>query len=184
LIIGLYTACLGFGSLIYDRYIKQKNISILLYTELSLAVIALISPLYILILFTSYMSFIPYPVLIFLSLIPVICIGLLSGIELPALMYASEVSSSKILFADFLGMFVSSIIFYNFILLNFSVFQILFFLALANALCCIFILKKEDLSREQKTNFFILTGVVVLLCSLALLFHSQYHQLAQRLFLK
>jgi hypothetical protein len=130
------------------------------------------------------MSFIPYPVLIFLSLIPVICIGLLSGIELPALMYASEVSSSKILFADFLGMFVSSIIFYNFILLNFSVFQILFFLALANALCCIFILKKEDLSREQKTNFFILTGVVVLLCSLALLFHSQYHQLAQRLFLK
>jgi spermidine synthase len=184
LIIGLYTACLGFGSFYYDKYIQKKNISILLYTEILLSITALLAPIYILVLFSSYLSFMPSSIILILSLVPVVIIGLLSGIELPALIYASNESSHKILFADFFGMFVSSIIFYNLILAYYSVFQIIFFLSLCNTLCCPIILYNEKIPPKLQKIFISLITIVTTVALFGLFFHEGYLTMAQGLFLK
>lgn len=185
MIIGLYTASLGFGALYFEFYLKAKSqAKLLIFTELLLSISALLAPLYISLLYSSYFDFLAHSLKLVFALIPVILIGWLSGIELPSLMALSNKKEHKILFADFAGMFISSIIFYNFLLLKFSIFQILFSLALMNTLSCLIILKAERIEYKKSSKLFIFTLINLILISLSLIFHSDILKHAQELFIQ
>ncbi|MBE8162774.1 MAG: hypothetical protein HAW63_02160 [Bdellovibrionaceae bacterium] len=108
--MGIFMFSLGLGSLYYT-YKKSKNlISLLVKTEIILTALGLLSPYWI--LYTSSFQNKIYPMLFyFLIHLPSILIGFFSGLELPNLL---DLSSKKnlCLYYDYLGMFVSSVLFY------------------------------------------------------------------------
>lgn len=128
--IGLFVASMGIGSLLYNKFLsRDSNIIKFIKIEFLLSILGFISPIlcllinYISIKTNSAQSLIP---LLFYHIL-IILIGLLAGSEIPLLIdIVKQIKKSlgKILFFDYLGCVIGSILF-PFVFLNFfNIFEI------------------------------------------------------------
>lgn len=103
--IGLFLFSLGIGSFLYNYLGKLDKKKFFIFVELGLSFIGFFGVVFIIWL-NSYFLFLPHMLRIILSNIPIILIGILSGLDLPLLSYfAGEKSSeySKVLGIDYFG---------------------------------------------------------------------------------
>jgi spermidine synthase len=147
--IGLFLFSLGVGSFLYnylEKYDKQK---LFVFIEICLSLVGFLGVVFI-ILFNSYFGFLPHLLKVCVSNIPVVLVGILSGLDLPLLsFFVGEKSSaySQVLGVDYFGSlagtFLYSLVFYPHQGLIFSGFIVAFFNLLMALLFFIAFMKKE-----------------------------------------
>lgn len=124
LTIGLFTLTLGLGAFAYNFFEQKfKRRDQFIFLQISLAVIGILSPIFLLEI--KNLS-------LFLSYIPIILIGLITGLELPLLMAEKDSNTSQIIAADYVGMFLGSILFATLLLPQLGVFQTIFLASFIN----------------------------------------------------
>lgn len=165
--IGLFLFCLGIGSFLYNyiaKYDKKKSFVLI---EMALSIVGFTGVIFIIGL-NSYFSFLPHVVRVILSNIPVVLIGILSGLDLPLLsFFAGEKSSaySQVLgidyFGSLVGTFVYSLVFYPYQGLIFSAAIVAFINLVVALLLFIFLYKKRSL-------FFVIS-FILFICVFALI---------------
>lgn len=162
--IGLYTFSLGVGALYYEKIsLKSNKNSILLKTELGLSAVALISPFLIVVLSSTgalaSWAWLAKPT----AFAPVFLCGWLSGVELPCLLSLSKDKDKEVLFVDFLGMFVGSLLFAIVLIDLMGPLSLIWMLSVTNIILVLlfFVFKKF---RIKKIFWF--SGLSVLLLSL------------------
>lgn len=111
---GLFTFFLGLGALIFD-YLKQKLEikNILIYSQIGMIFIGAFGPLWIKIL-DPISNFEYITILTILSYLPICFCGLISGLELPALVSIEnnlQIKKFQALAWDYIGMFAASVSF-------------------------------------------------------------------------
>jgi len=149
--IGLFLFCLGIGSFLYNYLEKYDKKKLFVYIEICLSIIGFFGVWFIIAL-NSYFSFLPHFIRIILSNVPIILVGILSGLELPLLSFFSGEKSStysQVLGVDYFGslagMVLYSLVFYPYQGLIFSAFIVAFFNLIIALLLFIFLYKKKDI---------------------------------------
>ncbi len=163
--IGLFLFCLGIGSFLYNYVSKYDKKKSFVLVEMALSIVGFFGVVFIIAL-NSYFSFLPHLVRVVLSNIPVILIGILSGLDLPLLsFFAGEKSSaySQVLGVDYFGSlagtFIYSLFFYPTYGLIFSAAAIAFVNLLVSLALFIFLYKKKSISFI--ISFFVLIGAFI-----------------------
>lgn len=124
LTIGLFTLTLGLGAFGYNFFEQKfRRRDLFIFLQLSLSIIGILSPLFLLEI--KNLS-------LFLSYIPIIVIGLITGLELPLLMAERDSNSSQIIAADYVGMFIGATLFATLLLPQWGVFQTIFLASFIN----------------------------------------------------
>ncbi len=121
---GLFTFFLGLGALIFDHLKTESNIKkILIYSQVGMVFVGLFGPYWI-----KFLDPISRPdhqlFFTILSYLPICICGLISGLELPALISVEnklEINKFKALAWDYIGMFVVSLAFPLWLLYSFGV---------------------------------------------------------------
>jgi spermidine synthase len=147
--IGLFLFSLGIGSFLY-RFFKSKDKNkTFLYLEIVLSLVGFLGVVFI-IFINSYLEFLPKTLLVILSNVPIILVGILSGLELPLLSHmVGETSSafSEVLGMDYFGSlagtFLYSMLFYPHFGLIFAVFVTAFFNLVIAIIFFMFIYKNK-----------------------------------------
>lgn len=149
--VGLFIFSLGMGSLFYPFVSGLfSNRTILLFSSISLSLVAWSSPHLSFLLDQSLSVTVDHP-LAMVYYIPIVVIGMITGLDLPTLIFTAKDSESKILGLDYLGMFIACITF-PFIFFNFGIFKINllnFGIGLGSFLLCFLIPKKNE---DQSSN--------------------------------
>jgi spermidine synthase len=111
--VGLFTLTLGVSALSFDGFPQKFKTNFYFLTLQSLViVVAFLSPLWIHWMDPLLHPHIPRPVTVCLSHVPVILIGLLTGLELPFLFNSAEHRQHNLILAfDYIGMFLGSLLF-------------------------------------------------------------------------
>ncbi len=150
LTIGLFLFCLGVGSFLYNYFEKYDKKKLFVYVEIILSIVGFFGVWFIIVI-NSYFSALPHWMLITLSNLPIVAVGILSGLELPLLsFFTGEKASaySQILGVDYLGSLAGtvlySLVFYPFQGPIFSAFIVAFFNLIIALLLFIFLYKKRD----------------------------------------
>jgi predicted membrane-bound spermidine synthase len=99
LTVSLFTFSLGVGSLLSQKFLNKKPLSILFRIELALFAAGLLGPIFILMSHSMI-----------LCNIFIILVGVLSGFELPLLFKLNEDRDHEVLAWDYIGMFLASIV--------------------------------------------------------------------------
>ena len=151
LTIGLFLFCLGIGSFLYNFLEKYDKKKLFVCVEIALSVVGFFGVVFIIAL-NSYFGFLPHLLRVILSNIPVVLIGILSGLDLPLLsFFIGEKSSSysQVLGVDYFGSLagtvVYSLIFYPSQGLIFSALIVAFFNFIVAFLLFIFLYKKRNI---------------------------------------
>jgi spermidine synthase len=125
LTIGLFTSSLGMGTLIYEKLKSHyKFEKIFTITELLLILTILSTPWLMIIMSNRGFNILLY--------LPVIMVGLLTGVELPLLISQKEKLLTKTLAADYSGMIIASIVFPLFLFPKFGILPSLFLVCMIN----------------------------------------------------
>lgn len=163
--IGLYLFCLGIGSFLYNYIAKYDKKKSFVLVEMGLSIVGFFGVIFIIGL-NSYFGFLPHIVKVVLSNIPVVLIGILSGLDLPLLsFFAGEKSSaySQVLGVDYFGSLIGtvaySLLFYPSYGLIFSAAVIAFINLLVSLALFIFLYKKKSISFT--ISFFILISAFI-----------------------
>ena len=178
--IGVFVLALGVGSFICDQWPdKSKNISRLFYIELTLSLLGILGG-YAEIILAQLTTFFPFFLRLFILFIPIVVIGLLSGMELPLLMSLKEKTQEKfyILGTDFIGMFTAALLFPLFFF-GMGLFPTSILVALVNLIIAYTLLPVKK--NYIKKVIISLTGVSAILLWI---FDSQLFLLRQSLFLE
>lgn len=171
LTIGLFVASMGIGSLLYNKmFIKDSNIIKFIKIEFLLSILGFASPILCLLINYISIKIVPnyniIPLLIYHCLI--IIIGLLAGSEIPLLMdIIKQIKNSlgKILFFDYLGCVLGSILF-PFIFINcFNIFEIGAIISAFNLLISLFSMKYFNYTNKK-----MLISILIMLLILVLFF--------------
>ena len=178
--IGVFVLALGTGSFICDQWFdKTKNPSRLFYIELALSLIGILGG-YVEIILAQLITPFPFFLRLLILFIPIVIIGLLSGMELPLLMGLKEKTREKlyILGTDFIGMFTATLLFPLFFF-GMGLFPTGLIVALINLIIAYTLLPSE---KNYIKKFIIsLIGVSAILLWI---FDSQLFLLRQSLFLE
>lgn len=184
--IGLFLFSLGVGSYLY-RYVKNREETFFL-VEIVLSIFAPVS-LFIIILLNSLhiFSFLNIGIIILVSHIPIIVIGILSGLEIPLLSYLTSKEKNETesvetfaevlgydYFGSLLGAVVFSLILYPFFGIIFSLLFISFFNAVIGLLFAVQFFKKG----------FFLALIICLIYVISLFFHSQISEEVTNIYAK
>ena len=181
LTIGSYMLFLGLGAILYEK-LKGLGVSVLLFTETLLSLVAFFAPLGI-----SYVSslFIPYTYKILFSFFVLGVIGLFSGIELPLLMGLNESRVSYVIGADYAGGLVGSLLYVFYLLPNVDTVAIFYYTAFFNLFFAISFYLLYTGFKDVKKPLFV---VVVLLLGISFyakaVKESKYYFINKRLSLK
>jgi spermidine synthase len=179
--IGLYTASLGFGSLLFAGLFKNTKLTVmrLIKVEISIAIISCLAFVFLFLFdfifktqwFQTHLPIETMVMPIFTHLL-VLLIGFLSGAELPLLMEIAEehktLSAIRVLSGDYFGTLLAAILFPLALLPNLHLFSIVVlatFLNLLSAICLYyFFIEKE--ARLNSVLLFIWPsiGMLLLLC--------------------
>lgn len=131
--IGLFLFSLGVGSFLYNYLAKYDKKKLFIFIEICLSLVGFFGVVFI-ICFNSFFSFLPHLLKVCVSNIPVVLVGILSGLDLPLLsFFVGEKSSSysQVLGVDYFGSlagtFLYSLVFYPHEGLIFSAFIVAFF---------------------------------------------------------
>lgn len=172
LTIGIYIAAMGFGALMYQKFIKGDLYKEFIKTEVMLSLIGATAPILVLIAdyFFNYLSkvvnvsfystIIQWPLFAFNHIL-IILIGLISGIELPMLIemgrkYQSE-KNHRILAVDYLGTLIGAISFPVFILPSFHIFTIGYIVSFLNIIASVVVaIKGKTIKNGWKISLIIL----------------------------
>lgn len=163
LTIGLYIASMGFGALLYRKFISKEHFKEFIRIELLLSFMGGVAPVLVLIidyLFnhlarTSGISFfsdwIQIP-LFTLNHLLIVAIGFLSGIELPLLMDMSKhfkvTKGHFVLAFDYLGTLIGALVFPLFILPSLHLFTIGYVVSFINILVAFFVMNKMKIENK------------------------------------
>lgn len=178
--IGLYTAALGFGSLLYEKIYPSISSSILklVKIEITIAILACFSFFFLFLLdyafkLNAFPALLTYENILFniLSHCLVFIIGFLSGTELPLLMKISEEQKAltplRVLAADYFGTLAAAV-FFPLLLLPylhlFSIIVLATILNLSSAIVMLFFFT-SDFSIKNKVFYFLwpTIGIIILL---------------------
>lgn len=178
--IGLYTAALGFGSLLYEKIFPSLSSSILklVKIEITIAILACFSFFFLFLLdyafkLNAFPVLLPYESILFniLSHSLVFIIGFLSGTELPLLMKISEEQKAltplRVLAADYFGTLAAAVFFPLLFLPYLHLFSIIVLatiLNLSSAIVMLFFFT-SDFSIKNKVFYFLwpTIGIIILL---------------------
>lgn len=148
--IGLFLFSLGVGSFLYNYLAKYDKKNLFVFIEIALSLVGFFGVVFIISL-NSYLGFLPHLLKVILSNIPVVLVGILSGLDLPLLSYfVGEKSSSysQVLGVDYFGSlagtFLYSLVFYPHQGLIFSAFIVAFFNLLVAFLFFMMFYKKHS----------------------------------------
>jgi spermidine synthase len=181
LTIGIYIASLGTGAIFYDRLFKgllEKN---LIKVELALAAIGGFAP--IVVLFNdfffqilseneviAYSSWFSQTCIFLINHGLIVLVGIISGFELPLLMDLGKQLGSKgntrVLGFDYVGTMIGAIVFPVFLLPNFGIFSIGYFVGFINIMVAIYLLLKfnvkDKILRYVSGSIFALFTILIL----------------------
>ncbi|MGK0367864.1 MAG: spermidine synthase, partial [Thermoproteota archaeon] len=184
--VGLYMASMGVGAIIYSRWKKDELYLKLLNVEILLSVMGALGP--ILVLFfemcmqklssseMSYHGFIIQSLLFCFNHSLIIVIGLLSGFELPLLMDIGakivEKFDIKVLIVDYVGTLIGVVLFPIWLLPEYGIFTVAFFIAFLNSLVALTIAVKS----VKKKSKIIQSGAVFIALLLMLIFQQPINE--------
>lgn len=137
--IGLFLLSLGVGAFLYE-YIKDKvhTQRFFFITELLLAFFGLVGVFFIVYLSGPLGEALPYWVLLTLSHLPIVLVGILSGLELPLLTeFEAGKRFARVLGIDYVGSLVGSFVFALLLYPNFGLLTTSIIIALLNAFVAI-----------------------------------------------
>jgi S-adenosylmethionine/arginine decarboxylase-like enzyme len=181
--IGLYIAAMGFGALLYKKFVRKDVFQEFVKFELLLSIVGGVAPIMALIFDFSFnrisqSSGIPFfsnwiqAPLFTANHLLIIIIGFLSGLELPLLIDMGKTIDKKkgsfVLAYDYFGTLVGAILFPIIILPQLHIFTIGYIVSAMNVLVAFFVMVK--LKVENK-NFKIVIGFMLVIWAL-LIFNS------------
>ncbi len=147
--IGLYVAAMGVGAILFSKMQHQDLLSLLVKTEIFLALLGFFSPYLVLVIDSLFFHLAKSFDINFLGLgiqLPlnflihslIVVIGVLSGFELPLLMEAykkqTEIKSLNILGIDYIGTLLGALLFPLVMLPYFSIFSLAGWISTMNIL--------------------------------------------------
>ncbi len=175
LTIGLFIASMGFGALLYKKFISKEYFKEFIKVELLLSLVGGVAPVLVLIvdyLFnafarTSGISFFSNAIqvpLFTINHLLIVAIGFMSGLELPLLMDMSKqfrtTRGHYVLAFDYLGTLLGAILFPIVILPSLHIFTIGYAVSLINILIALLIMNKMKV--ENKLYKGLIWGMLVL----------------------
>ncbi|MBC7539962.1 MAG: S-adenosylmethionine decarboxylase [Bacteriovorax sp.] len=175
LTIGLFIASMGFGALLYKKFISKDYFKEFIKVELILSLVGGVAPILVLIidyLFNSFSrtsgvsffsSWVQTPLFTMNHLL-IVAIGFLSGLELPLLMDMSKqfkvTKGYFVLAYDYLGTLIGAILFPIVILPSLHIFTIGYVVSLINILVALFVMIKMNIE-NKKYKFIIWTMLII-----------------------
>ncbi len=178
--IGLFMASLGFGAMAVGFVsIKEKQLT-LIRIEIFLAVLGALAPIIILTLHNLSIHFNPAfeTLTILSSYFIIILIGFLSGFELPLLMKIAadyNINSRLILISDYIGMFLATLVFPIFFLVELGTFGTAWFASLLNACVALYLIKSsKNVKAFTKNKFHEIMTVGIIATLIGALFFNRY----------
>ncbi|MGH1468497.1 MAG: hypothetical protein ACRBBP_06420 [Bdellovibrionales bacterium] len=157
--VGIFTCSLGFGSLAFNHIKSKAPSSLLLLAETLLSVSALLAP-FIIVIGTA----LPLPPYLkyFFVYSTVFFTGFLSGIELPCLLGLDIKKKEAILFWDYLGMFIGSLLFGLYALELFGPITLLWILSSLNCVAAIFFSHSKHCPTKSFSTQALLLSILIL----------------------
>lgn len=164
LTIGLFIASMGFGALLYKRFISKDFFHEFIKVELLLSLVGGVAPVLVLIIDYLFNLFSKTSGLIFFSNwiqmplftinhLLIVAIGFLSGLELPLLMDMSKqfkaTKGHLVLAYDYLGTLIGAILFPIVILPSLHIFTIGYVVSLINILVAFFVMNKMKIENKK-----------------------------------
>ena len=155
--IGLFMASLGFGAMAVGFVaIKEKQLT-LIRIEIFLAILGAVAPIIILKLhnLSIYFNQTFETVTVLSSYFIIILIGFLSGFELPLLIKIAtdyNLKSRLILISDYIGMFLATLLFPIYLLVELGTFGTAWFASLLNASVALYLIKSSKNIINVKKN--------------------------------
>lgn len=175
LTIGLFIASMGFGALLYKKFISKDYFKEFIKVELLLSLVGGVAPVLVLIidyLFNSISSssgvsfFSPWvqAPLFTLNHLLIVAIGFLSGLELPLLMDMSKqfkiTKGHFVLAYDYLGTLLGAILFPIILLPSLHIFTIGYIVSLVNILIALFVMTKMRID-NKKYKFIVWSMLII-----------------------
>lgn len=194
LTIGLFIASMGFGALLYKKFISKEHFKEFIKVELLLSLIGGVAPVLVLIIDFLFNQFAKSSGLSFFSnwiQIPlftlnhflIVAIGFLSGLELPLLMDMSKhfkiTKGHLVLAFDYLGTLLGAILFPLFILPSLHLFTIGYVVSLINILVAFFVMNKMKVDSKA---FRIITWSMLIVWIVLIINSSAFNQLVVETF--
>lgn len=169
--IGLFMASLGFGAMAVGFVsVKEKQLT-LIRIEIFLALLGALAPIIVLKLhnLSLYVNPAFETPTVLSSYFIIILIGFLSGFELPLLIKIAadyNLKSRLILISDYIGMFLATLLFPIYLLVELGTFGTAWFASLLNAGVALYLIKSSkniiDV-RKNKTHEIIAVGIIAAL---------------------
>jgi S-adenosylmethionine decarboxylase proenzyme len=163
LTIGLFIASMGFGALLYKKFISNDYFKEFIKVELLLSLVGGVAPVLVLIIdflfnhfahrfgVSFFSNWIQIPLFAMNHLL-IVAIGFLSGLELPLLMDMSKqfkvTKGHFVLAYDYLGTLIGAILFPLFILPSLHIFTIGYVVSLINILVAFFVMNKMKINHR------------------------------------
>lgn len=179
LTIGLFIASMGFGALLYKKFISKEYFKEFVKVELLLSLVGGVAPILVLIVDYLFNAFSRHSGISFFSTwvqaplftvnhLLIVAIGFLSGLELPLLMDMSKqfkvTKGHYVLAYDYLGTLLGAILFPIVILPSLHIFTIGYVVSLINILIAFFVMTKMKIdSKKYKTIVWVMLIVWVLM---------------------
>ena len=180
--IGLYIAAMGFGALLYKKFIKQDVLEEFIKIELLLSLIGGVAPIMALVFDYSFnqiangsgvsffSNWIQFP-LFTLNHLLIVAIGFLSGLELPLLINMGKRFDKKkgsfVLAYDYFGTLIGAILFPIAILPQLDIFTIGYVVSIMNIVMAFTVMTKLKVKNNKYKIF-----IVVMLIAWGLLIYN------------
>jgi S-adenosylmethionine/arginine decarboxylase-like enzyme len=186
--IGLYIAAMGFGALLYKKFIKRDIFQEFIKIELLLSILGGIAPILALVFDFSFNKFsqssgIPFfsnwiqTPLFTMNHLLIIAIGFLSGLELPLLIDMGKMFDKKkgsfVLAYDYLGTLIGAILFPIVILPQLHLFTFGYVVSAMNILVALLVMTKLKV-KNNKYKIFIV--IMLLIWALLILNSNQVNE--------
>ncbi len=170
--IGLFLFSLGLGSFLYDKKLRtlKSSTSTFFYIEILLAISGFLGSFGILLASATLGEHLPHIVLVIISYIPVVIIGILSGIEIPILTQLSDGRFAKILSIDYFGSLCGTVVYALFLYPHVGLVATGSVVALLNALVAVLFMLHFKLFKRQLRYAY--TALILIVISLGFFFHT------------
>ena len=186
--IGLYIAAMGFGALLYKKFVKNNVFHEFVKIELMLSIIGGVAPILALIFDYAFnklanstgtpffSNFIQMPLFTINHLL-IIVIGFLSGLELPLLIDMGKMFDKKkgifVLAFDYFGTLIGAVLFPIIILPQFHIFTIGYIVSAMNILVALFIMIKL---KVENTKYKIIIAIMLFIWAVVIFNSSQVNE--------
>ncbi|MFA6237378.1 MAG: S-adenosylmethionine decarboxylase [Bacteriovorax sp.] len=194
LTIGLFIASMGFGALLYRKFISKEYFKEFVKVELLLSLVGGAAPVLVLIIdyffnhlakssgVSFFSNWIQTPLFI-LNHFLIVAIGFLSGLELPLLMDMSKqfkvTKGHFVLAFDYLGTLLGAVLFPVFILPSLHIFTIGYVVSLVNILVAFFVMNKMQINNRA---YKIYTWTMLITWVLLIINSNAFNQMIVQIF--